>query len=187
MREYIDIEDLHILISLQRDKRKTLSISIGDGRVLNVKAPMNMSERQIERFIHQKQFWIYKQMKRHLELEKTAIHRSDAEIKELKERARIVLTQKTEMYSKLMETEYTKIRIGNQRTCWGSCSGKGTISYNWHLVLMPDEIQDYVVVHELSHTFFMNHSKQFWEFVGKYIPDYEDRRRWLKRHGDEYL
>ena len=78
------------------------------------------------------------------------------------------------------------VRINSAVTRWGSCSGRGVISYNWRLILMPDTILDYVVVHELCHLIEMNHSKAFWNLVGTVLPDYQKRRAWLKENGMLY-
>lgn len=180
------IEDLNIPIILERSNRKTLTIQITEDIHLLIKAPVRMSEREIYRFLKQKQFWIYKQAKRELSNAKNRIKRSEKEIQELREKAREILTVKSKVYASKLGVSFNKIRIGNQKTRWGSCSSKGTISYNWKLVLMPDEIMDYVVVHELCHLLEMNHSPRFWQLVEEVLPDYKAYRTWLKRHGHEY-
>ncbi len=76
-----------------------------------------------------------------------------------------------------------RITIRNQKTRWGSCSSKGNLNFNWRLLMAPAEILDYVVVHELCHLLYLNHSKQFWQAVGKILPDYPKRRSWLKANG----
>jgi predicted metal-dependent hydrolase len=72
-----------------------------------------------------------------------------------------------------------------QKSRWGSCSGKGNLNFNCLLMRTPDEIIDYVVVHELCHLKEMNHSPRFWAEVEKIFPDYKERRKWLKDHGNE--
>ena len=67
--------------------------------------------------------------------------------------------------------EFKKIRIGNQRSRWGSCSAKSTISLNWRLILLPYEIGNYVIYHELAHLKHLNHSVQFWEFLETLCPN----------------
>lgn len=185
--EYLEIEELHIPVVCRRNDRKTLAMTITQEGTLLVKAPLEMSDREIVRFLNQKQYWIYKQTKHVLEDMQKRIVRSEEEIRRLKQQARRVLTEKTDYYKSLLGVDYQRIRIGSQRTRWGSCSSKGTLSYNWHLVLMPEQIMDYVVVHELCHLLEMNHSERFWEKVGELLPDYDNRRRWLKENGNRYL
>lgn len=80
---------------------------------------------------------------------------------------------------------YTKITIRDQKTRWGSRSSSGTLSFNYRLMYAPPAVLDYVVVHELCHITHMNHSKEFWNMVAVILPDYKERRNWLKDHGKE--
>lgn len=187
MTDNLIIEDIELPIIFERSRRKTLAISVTDKMQLYIKAPLRMPEREIDRFIKQRKFWIYKQAKRVQKAAENHVEYSEREQMMMREKARSVLTEKTDRYKKELNVEYNKIRIGDQKTRWGSCSSKGTISYSWRLILMPEEIQDYVVVHELCHLHEMNHSKRFWEWVAGVIPDYQRRRMWLKTHGDEYV
>lgn len=183
MLERLQIEELNIPIMLEKSKRKLLAITLTEDGILSIKAPLRVSDREIEKFLNQKRFWIYKQAKRIQEEQKNRVVRSEQEIRRLKEEARKVLTEKTDYYKQFLNVEYQKIRIGDQKTRWGSCSSSGTISYNWRLILMPEKIVDYVVVHELCHMIEMNHSKRFWEQVEAILPDYQARRNWLKENG----
>lgn len=81
--------------------------------------------------------------------------------------------------------QYNEVRIKDQKTRWGSCSGLGNLNFNWRLVMAPVHVVEYVVVHELCHLKQMNHSREFWQLVARLIPDYADRRKWLKQHGAE--
>ncbi len=182
----LEIEDVCLPIVLERGKRKTLAIQVTQDSNLYIKAPFHTSEKQIERFLSQKRFWIYKQAKRIISENEKRVNRDEGEIQELRERARVVLTRKSHIYAEKLGVSFCKIRIGNQRTRWGSCSSKGTISYNWRLILLPEPIMDYVVVHELCHLLEMNHSKRFWALVESIIPDYAERRAWLKKNGNNY-
>jgi predicted metal-dependent hydrolase len=82
---------------------------------------------------------------------------------------------------------YGDVRIRDQRTRWGSCSARGTLSFNWRLALTPFEVLDYVVVHELCHLREPNHSASFWNLVASRRPGWRRRRDWLNRHGPELL
>jgi hypothetical protein len=80
---------------------------------------------------------------------------------------------------------YERLRIADQRTRWGSCSTAGTLSFNWRLVLAPQPVFEYVVVHELCHLHVADHSPAFWALVARAWPHYERDRAWLRRHGHE--
>ena len=79
-----------------------------------------------------------------------------------------------------MGVTYGKVTLREQKTRWGSCSSNGNLNFNWKLALMPDEILYYVIVHELAHRIEMNHSERFWKIVEEVLPDYRERRKWLK-------
>jgi predicted metal-dependent hydrolase len=79
--------------------------------------------------------------------------------------------------------EYNKITIRGQKTRWGSCTAKKNLSFNWKLMKAPHFVIDYIIVHELAHTKFMNHSKTYWKFVESVMPDYQRSEDWLKKFG----
>ncbi|WP_242941279.1 M48 family metallopeptidase [Lacrimispora sphenoides] len=99
--------------------------------------------------------------------------------------ARGYLEAKAATWSAIMNVDYGKIAIRDQATRWGSCSARGNLNFNWRLVLLPEELADYVVVHELAHRIQMNHSNAFWEIVERELPDYRLRRRELRRYEGE--
>lgn len=100
-----------------------------------------------------------------------------------REEAREYLYNRTAYYGKILGEYPENIRIKEQKTCWGSCSSKRNLNFNWKLLMAPLEILDYVVVHELCHLKYMNHSRDFWNCVGEILPDYAVRRQWLKENG----
>lgn len=79
------------------------------------------------------------------------------------------------------------VHITSAQTRWGSCSSRSSLNFTWRLVMAPLEIVDYVVVHELVHLEIRNHSGSYWERVRSILPDYADKRRWLKDHGRELV
>ena len=89
------------------------------------------------------------------------------------------LAARIEHYAPQLGVRPSRVTIRGQRSRWGSCSGKGTVSLNWRLMMVPGALADYVVVHELCHLRHMNHSPQFWAMVGGVVPDYRERRRSL--------
>jgi predicted metal-dependent hydrolase len=79
--------------------------------------------------------------------------------------------------------DYERLSIRGQRTRWGSCSTAGTLSFNWRLLLAPEEVLDYVVWHEVCHLEVMDHSPRFWRLLARHCPDYREHERWLRRYG----
>jgi predicted metal-dependent hydrolase len=97
--------------------------------------------------------------------------------------ARQILNDRVNLYANQYNFQFKKIGITSARTRWGSCSPNGSLNFSWRLIMAPIEAIDYVVVHELVHTIFHNHSKRFWKKVEKIMPDYKERRKWLAKNG----
>ena len=168
--------------------RRTTAIQVTpDGRVI-VRAPKACSRSVIDAFVWQKKDWIQNHLSRFAQQREQHPTPGRPPLSD-KERARYIsiardiFTKKTDYYARIMGVSYSRISIREQKTRWGSCSGQGNLNFNWKLILMPPEILDYVVVHELAHRKQMNHSKLFWAEVERILPDYERRRRWLKENG----
>ncbi|MBQ7065937.1 MAG: M48 family metallopeptidase [Lachnospiraceae bacterium] len=169
-------------------KRKTIGIHITGEQNIKVKAPYFTSEKMIVKVLFEKKSWIEKTL---LKLESQKEYHikdfSEAEIKQYRKKAKEILFKKVELYGNYMGVTYNHIAIKDQKTCWGSCSKQGNLNFNWRLILMPEEILDYVVVHELAHLKQLNHSPAFWSLVESVIPDYKARRKWLKEQGAYYI
>jgi predicted metal-dependent hydrolase len=102
-----------------------------------------------------------------------------------RQQAASVFKQKADNFREIMGLRYNAIFIRGQKTRWGSCSPSGNITLNWKLLLAPEDVVDYVVIHELAHLKHMNHSKKFWDTVEHYCPNWKKHRRWLTQHQDE--
>ena len=100
----------------------------------------------------------------------------------LKNQAIAHLTKRVKVLKELMGATYKRLRFSEQATRWGSCSSSGTLSFNWRLIHFSPEVIDYVIIHELAHTFEMNHSANFWGIVRKYCPDYAAHKKILSRY-----
>lgn len=174
------------MVKVIRSNRKTVSIEITKEAEVLVRAPYRVSDTEIQRFVNAKSEWIEKhiQMQRkRMETTQNTKQLTYEQIQELAEKALEVIPQRVAYYAKIMGVTYGRITIRNQKTRWGSCSSEGNLNFNCMLMLMPPEIQDYVVVHELCHRKEMNHSPRFWAEVEKILPDYQVRRKWLKENG----
>jgi predicted metal-dependent hydrolase len=166
-----------------RVRRWRLEVPWGEPARLTV--PRWMSRVDVERVLAAKRPWIEQQRRRQvprLGLERLAVSESEARIG-----VRELVSALVEQEAEQLEVGYGRLRIGDQRTLWGSCSPSGTLSFNWRLVLAPLDVLDYVVVHELCHLRIPDHSKSFWTLVERRRPHWRERRDWLREHGPELL
>jgi len=96
--------------------------------------------------------------------------------------ASVLIRNMVKKISSKMGIDYGKITIRDQDSRWGSCSSKGNLNFSWRLIKTPQEVLEYVIIHELAHIKHMDHSKQFWELVELFDPLYREHRRWLRRN-----
>ena len=166
-----------------RSRRKSLSIEITPCGEILVRAPLRLAKRDIQRFVESKQEWIAS----HLSKIPAVTPLTEDEHKILIQSAKQTLPEKAAFYAKTLGVTFGRITIRSQHTRWGSCSASGNLSFNCLLMLAPEEVQDYVVVHELCHRKEMNHSPSFWAEVEKVLPGYRQQKTWLKEHGSSLL
>jgi len=179
-----------IRITVIRSNRKTLAFRVVGSSALEVRAPLLLPQREIEKKLRQNASWIEKHLalyqKRQAEKEKLAPF-SEQDIRELARQALEQLPHRVKYFAGLMDVAYGQITIRNQKTRWGSCSSKGNLNFNCLLMLCPPQVRDYVIVHELSHRKHMDHSAAFWAEVERVLPDYKQHRDWLKREGQTLI
>ena len=164
---------------IKYSKRRTVALAIKDEKLI-VKAPFFTPKRKIDALVDSHRAWIEKAIEKQKIKNKRFAGLTDNQIKELKRCAKIILNHKTQHYANIMGLNYGRITITSAKTRFGSCSGKGNISFSYRLMLYPEEAIDYVVVHELSHLVHMNHSADFYKLVESVLPDYKERRKLLK-------
>lgn len=168
-----------------RSDRKTMAIQImPDGKVV-VRCPKRMRMDEVRKFVDSKSSWIEKHLANRVTQNEEKL--TDLELKELRERTRILVTERVQYYAPLVGVTYNQIVIRSQRTRWGSCSSKGNLNFNCLLALVPMDVLDYVVVHELCHRKELNHSDRFWNEVARVLPDYKVRKKWLKDNGSNLI
>lgn len=93
-----------------------------------------------------------------------------------------LLSESIHTFSSRMELIPKSVRMGSQRTLWGSCSSEGKISLNWRLAAAPKDVLNYVVIHELAHLKYLSHSSDFWSLVSRFCPNYEKHEVWLNKN-----
>ncbi len=176
-------------ITIIHSKRKTLSIQVKYGEVI-ARAPMRMKEKEIYSFIESKKSWIEKHLASLSEKQKALDEiqpLTSEEIRVLSQKAKEIISDRVKYFAPKIGVTYNNITIRCQRTRWGSCSSKGNLNFNCLLVLLPDEIVDSIVVHELCHRKHMNHSAKFYEEIDRVFPDYKKCHLWLTQNGGMYL
>ncbi len=179
-------------IEIIKSKRKTLAIEVKKDLRVIVRAPLFVSNKDIQKFVAEKSVWIENAIEkvkvRNEQKKQNLVQKFTAEeIHSLADKALEVIPKRVEYYAKIMGVTYGRITIRNQVSRWGSCSAKGNLNFNCLLMLCPAEVMDYVVVHELCHLKEMNHSKKFWSLVERFCPEYKQHKKWLKEQGNELI
>jgi predicted metal-dependent hydrolase len=174
-----------ISYTLRRNARsRSVRISIHGRDEIIVSAPRYVSERIIERFVVSRAAWIESKIKQLKDLpDHLFIKSSKKDFEKYKKSALTRAQERIEYFNQSYGFSYKKISIRNQKTRWGSCSKTGTISFNYKIALLPPNLADYIIVHELCHLGEMNHSRKFWELVARTIPDYAKLRNELNGKG----
>lgn len=182
----IQHDDREILLTVIRSSRKSIGLEVRSGKDVLVRIPSRLQDSEVEKFVEKHRKWI---------LEKTELMQSrkntcnstgavpaeklpPEEIEKIKEK----IGDRVKYYSQVMGVTVGRITIRNQKTRWGSCSAKGNVNFNYQLYYLPEELLDYVVIHELAHRSHMDHSGEFWSEVEKYCTDYRRRRKQLKSY-----
>ena len=177
---------MDISYTIIRSSRKTVSLQITPAGAVLVRCPKRYPVREIEKFVESKRSWIEKHLEK-IENRKELPAFTEAELRDLADRAAKTLPARVRYFAALVGVSYGRITIRSQRTRWGSCSAKGNLNFNCLLMLCPEEVRDYVVVHELCHRRHMDHSKEFWQEVEHFCPQYRTCRKWLKENGSSLI
>jgi predicted metal-dependent hydrolase len=147
-----------------------------DGQVV-LTVPRRGSERAAREFLASRAAWVLATRARVLALPPPMVPKGGRrEYLALKEDARELATRLLERWNPLYGFKWARVRIANQKSRWGSCSRRGTLSFNYRIVHLPPRLQDYLAVHELCHLGEMNHSRRFWALVERALPNYRALR-----------
>jgi hypothetical protein len=164
-----------------RSNRKTVSLTVNDDLMPVVRAPYSISKAKLDEVVKSNEKWLNNAISQ----KKARLNKYDLtseEIENLISSAKQIIPSKVEYYSMLMNVKPTGIKITRAKKRFGSCNGKKSLCFSCYLMLYPDDAIDYVVVHELAHIVHLNHSKDFYNLVEKYLPDYKQREKLLKQN-----
>ena len=175
-----------IRISVIRSARKSLGLEVRDANTVLARIPTRVSDRELKAFVENHRSWILEKTEVMAEREekRKSIPAPPPELLSKTDRMKIQLKigKRVRHYCEAMGVTVGYVTVKNQKTRWGSCSAKGNVNFNYQLAFLPDELLDYVVIHELAHRRHMDHSRAFWAEVEKYCPDYLERREQLKEY-----
>ena len=160
---------------LIKSKIKNMYIQIKNGQVI-VKVPIKLKEQYIHEFVRKKSKWIYDKVKEDKQKPKLEEKIEAKDIEELSKNVQ----ENIRKYSTALGITPKKVRIKNIKYAWGSCSSNQNITINMKLAKKDEKIIEYVVLHEMCHLIYMNHSEKFWRLVEEYMPNYKKYRKELK-------
>lgn len=182
-----EINDAGTVILEKSKRAKRLNIRVQPFKGVRVAVPCGISMDDAKIFTWAKRAWIRKQLARMGEIEKEILHRA-ANIPPIDiDKAKFQLASRLAELADQHGFSYNKVTFRQQKTRWGSCSAKNNISLNLRLASLPDELSDYVILHELVHVRIKNHSALFWQELQRLLPDAKKRALELKHYPTAHL
>jgi len=165
----------------RRPGMKCMRLSISSNGGFVVSAPKWYPIFFINQFLTEKAEWIWERI-RNIDFESISEKTKDnkTDYKDKKEIARKIIKERLEFFNRHYNFTYKRVSIKNQKTCWGSCSQKGNLNFNYKIINLPEKTRDYIIVHELCHLKELNHSQNFWKLVSEFFPDYKKIRKEIK-------
>ena len=167
-------------IKVKYSKRKTLALEITRDAQVLVRAPIGTSKKRIDEFTKSHWEWLISHLEKRKNSIKSRPELSEDDLEKLKTLAKEIIPPKVEKYAEIMGVFPEHVSINSAKTRFGSCSSKKRLNFSCRLMTYDERAIDYVVVHELAHLKHLNHSKDFWAFVEKFMPDYKERKKLLK-------
>jgi len=158
----VKVNDIGPVLFEASTKAKHLNISVRPFKGVRVAVPKGVSLKKAEQFLRSKTKWIQKHMAKMNQLEKVHKDVSEKLVRIDRKEAKKILVARLKRLAEIHEFTYNRVFIREQKTRWGSCSAKNNISLNVKLLLLPEKLMDFIMLHELVHTRIKNHSKDFW-------------------------
>ncbi|MBO4883569.1 MAG: M48 family metallopeptidase [Lachnospiraceae bacterium] len=177
-------------IKIIRSKRRSLQVEVHTDCSVIVRAPKWVPKYEIDKFVEERRDWIEKTlagMEKRVADNPVSEKYSERELEKVTKEAREEIPPLVAKYAEKMGVSYKRVTVRCQKTLWGSCSAKGNLNFNCLLMLLPEPVREYVIVHELCHLKELNHSPAFWAEVERYCPDYRYLRDFLKTSGEKLM
>lgn len=174
---FVDGKEIEFVTRPSRRARR-LGLTVYPGGRLVVTVPASGDTTKISHFLRQHSVWISKNLRRFANKKKLPGGVKD--YRENKKNARKLIEERLEYYNLHYRFSYGRVSIRDSRSRWGSCSRKGNLNFSYKLVYLPPRVRDYVVVHELAHLRYFNHSTAFWATVAETIPEHVALRKELR-------
>ncbi|MBE9529261.1 MAG: DUF45 domain-containing protein [Proteobacteria bacterium] len=178
----LEIDGIGPVLFERSTRARHLSISVKPFSGVRVAVPRRVSFRAARQFVAHKREWIIKHQERMRKLEVEHEEYQKNRVKIDKRAARQMLVARLEHLSGKYGFSYNRVYIRNQKTLWGSCSHKNNISLNIRLAELPEELSDYVIIHELVHTRVKSHCARFWDELHRYVPDAKGVDKELRKY-----
>ena len=163
--------------TLVRSKRKSVAIQVDADCNITVRAPLKLSQKEIDRILLEKKNWLEKTIVSQREKMRNIKEYSDEDIKLLRKKAKEIIPVKVNYYAEIMQVQPASVKINTAKKRYGSCSGTNNLNFSLYLMDEDERFIDYVVVHELAHIKHHNHSKDFYKFIEQFMPDYKERMK----------
>lgn len=164
-----------------RSKRKTISVEVSRDLRILVRAPVQLSDESIQEFVNQHRSWIQTHWKRQQAKLENQIVLSEEQLVLLRALAEEELPKKVKRFGLQMQLMPEQVRITTAKTRLGSCGSNRHINFSMYLMLYPEPLIDYVVVHELAHLRYLGHNSSFYSLIAQYIPDYKERLQQIRK------
>ncbi len=185
MQKVIELNAQKVEYTLRVNKRaRGIRLSVASGGVFTVSAPPFIRTSVIEEFIQKKSEWVLDKIKYFSKFPKKVFIKSKRKhFAEHKGRALALVRERLAHFNPHYDFKWNSVTIRNQRSRWGSCSRKGNLNFNYKIALLPPDLADYIIVHELCHLGELNHSRAFWSLVAQTVPKHRALRKELRKVG----
>lgn len=192
----IGTRELPYVVKRSVKRRRSFGFVVSEAGEIVFSAPRWVRLEQMLAFAQTRQTFVEKRLKemagKRAVLEEKALRKADLEgkycelpVEWYRKAARKTMVPEVALWAKKVGVTVEKVRITSGRTVWGSCNSNGEINLSWRLMMVPPELREYVVIHELCHRVHMNHGVRFWRLVGKHCADWEAKRKRLNALGGE--